>query len=85
MGHHHELPLTGVIELRLDQLRHHPEISPRDSRNYVLTAHKSYSTNQVILIMLIRFMPTFLTNPHSYSMSNPYQLIILKPFDQPYM
>ena len=30
MGHYHELPLTGVMELRPDQLRHHPEISPRD-------------------------------------------------------
>jgi len=30
MGHHHELPLIGVMELRPDQLRRHPEISPRD-------------------------------------------------------
>jgi len=31
MGHHHELPLTGVMELRLDQLRHHHEVSHRGS------------------------------------------------------
>jgi len=37
MGHHHELPLTGVMELRPDQLRHHHEVSPRGSWNYVLT------------------------------------------------
>jgi len=37
MGHHHELPLTWVMELRLDQMRHHHEVSPRDSRNYALT------------------------------------------------
>jgi len=36
MGHHHELPLTGAMELRPDQLRHHHEISPRDSWNYAL-------------------------------------------------
>ncbi|QCE03827.1 hypothetical protein DEO72_LG8g1856 [Vigna unguiculata] len=47
MGHHHELPLTGVMELRPDQLRHHPEISPRDSRNYVLTIYNSCFTNQL--------------------------------------
>jgi len=82
MGHHHELSLTRVMELRPDQLRHHPEISSRDSRNYVLTVHNSYSTKRVILVMFIRLVPTFITNPHSYSMSNPYQLIILKPWDQ---
>jgi len=37
MGHHHELPLIGVIELCPDQLRHHHEVSPRGSWNYVLT------------------------------------------------
>ena len=37
MGHHHELPLTGVTELRPNQLRHHHEVSPRGSWNYVLT------------------------------------------------
>jgi len=37
MRHHHELPLTGVMELRPDQMRHHHEISPRDSWNYALT------------------------------------------------
>jgi len=37
MKHHHELPLPRVMELRADQLRHHHEISPRDSWNYVLT------------------------------------------------
>jgi len=37
MRHHHELPLTGVMELRPDQMRHHYEISPRDSWNYALT------------------------------------------------
>ena len=37
MRHHHELPLTGVMELRPDQLRYHHEISPRDSWNYTLT------------------------------------------------
>jgi len=37
MGHYHELPLTGVMELRLDQLRHHHEVSPRGSWNYALT------------------------------------------------
>jgi len=47
MGHHHELPLTGVMELRSDQLRNHPEISPRDSTNYVLTTYKSCFTNQI--------------------------------------
>jgi len=31
MGHHYELPLTGVMELRPDQLRHHHDISPKDS------------------------------------------------------
>jgi len=25
--HHHEFPLTGVMKLRPDQLRHHHEIS----------------------------------------------------------
>ena len=47
MGHHHELPLTGILELRPNKLRHHPEISPRDSRNYVLTTYKSCFTNQI--------------------------------------
>jgi len=37
MGHHHELPLTGVMELRPDQLRHHHEVSHRGSWNYALT------------------------------------------------
>jgi len=37
MGHHHELPLIRVMELRPDQPRHHHEASPRDSWNYVLT------------------------------------------------
>jgi len=37
MKHHYELLLTGVIELRPDQMRHHHEISPRDSWNYALT------------------------------------------------
>jgi len=37
MRHYHELPLTGVMELRLDQMRHHHEISYRDSLNYALT------------------------------------------------
>ena len=37
MGHHHELPLIGVMELRPDQLRHHHEVSPRGSWNYALT------------------------------------------------
>jgi len=37
MKNHHELPLTGVMELRFDQLRHHHEVSPRDSWNYALT------------------------------------------------
>jgi len=35
------------MELRPDQLRHHPEISPKDSRNYVLTTYKSCFTNQI--------------------------------------
>jgi len=37
MRHHHEFPLTKVIELCPDQLRHHHEISPIDSWNYALT------------------------------------------------
>jgi len=37
MRHHHERPLTGVMELRPNQMRHHQEISPRDSWNYALT------------------------------------------------
>jgi len=36
MGHHYEL-LIGVMELCLDQLRHHHEVSPRGSWNYALT------------------------------------------------
>jgi len=79
----HELPLTGAMELRPDQLRHHHEVSPRGSWNYVLTTYDSYFTNQLILVMHISLMPTFITNPHSYSMWNPYQLIILKPWNQP--
>jgi len=63
MGHDHELPLIGVMELRPDQLRHHPEISPRDSRNYVLTTHKSYSTNRVILIMLHKIHANLFNQP----------------------
>jgi len=55
MRHHHELSLTGVMELRLDHeapprnhrgisswpMRHHHEILPRDSWNYVLNYTKS--------------------------------------------
>jgi len=37
MRHHHELPLTTVMELRHDQMRHHYEISPRNPWNYALT------------------------------------------------
>jgi len=37
MRHHHKLPLTRVMELCPDQMRHHHEISPRDSLNYALT------------------------------------------------
>jgi len=36
-GAPHELPLTRVMDLRLDQLSHHYEVSPRDSWNYILT------------------------------------------------
>ena len=71
MGHHHELPLTRVMELRPNQQRHHPKISPRALRNYV-------PTNRVIFIMHINLMPTFITIPHSYSMLNPYHLILPK-------
>jgi len=63
MGHHHELLLTGVMELRPDQLKHHHEVSPKGSWNYVLTTYDSYSTNQVILIMHISLMPTFYNQP----------------------
>ena len=72
MGHHHELSLTGVMELRPDQLRHHPEILPRDSRNYVLTTYKSCSNNLVNTLVHIDLMPTYMINSHSYPMSNPY-------------
>jgi len=55
MRHHHELPLTRVMILRLTNeatprnpcgitswpMRHHHEISPSDSWNYVLTTPKS--------------------------------------------
>jgi len=34
MGQHHELLLTGVMELGPNQLRHHHEVSPRGSWNY---------------------------------------------------
>jgi len=37
MRHHHEFPLTRVMELCSDHLKHHHEISPRDSWNYAVT------------------------------------------------
>jgi len=42
---HHELPLTWVMELRPDQLRHTQKVSPRDPGNYVLDTYQTYSTN----------------------------------------
>jgi len=39
-------------------LRHHHEVSPRGSWNYVMTTYQSHSTNKVILIVHINLMPT---------------------------
>jgi len=58
MRNQHELPLTGVMELRPDHeapphnhrgitswpMRHHHEISPRNSWNYVLTMRHHHAT-----------------------------------------
>ena len=44
MGHHHEHPLVGAMELRPDHWSATPKVSPRDPRNYTLTrtnVHKS--------------------------------------------
>jgi len=71
MGHHHELPLTGVMELRPDQLRHHHEVSPRGSWNYILTkwgTTTKLSWNYVLTNPII-MLPTI--NIESFIMSKP--------------
>jgi len=88
MGHQHELSLSGIMELRPDHrsttLKSHLEIS----RNYVPTTYQSCSNNQVIFIMHIHLMSTFITNPfyipgqtipthHPPSMNREFYLISL--------
>ena len=60
-------------------MKHHHEVSPRGSRIYVLTTYQSYSNKLVIFIMHINLMPNFKIKPHSYSMLNPFQLILPNP------
>ena len=73
MGHHHELSLIGVMELRPNQLRHHREVSPRGSWNYALTTYQSSLTIQYVLAMHMNLMPTFKTNLQSFSIPKPCQ------------
>jgi len=71
MGHHHELSLIVVMELRPDQLRHHREVLPRGSWNYVLT--KWGTTTKLswnyVLTNLIIMLPTI--HIESFTMPKP--------------
>jgi len=46
------------------------KVSLRDLWIYVLTTYHIYSNNQIILIMHLNLMPTFVPIPHPYSMLN---------------
>ena len=58
ISHHHELLLTGVMELRVDQWG----TTMQPLRNYVLTILKSCFSNQHKVIIHTNFMSTFITN-----------------------
>jgi len=80
MGHHHEFPLTGVMELRPDHLSTTLKSYLEISRNYALTTDQSCSINQVIFIMhIISCQPLQPILIH-IQMLNPYQLILPKPW-----
>jgi len=69
-------PTNRVMELRPDHwsttLKSHLEIS----MIYVLTTGQTHSIIQVIFIIHVNYMPTFITSPHLFSPLNPYPLIL---------